>query len=76
MREIGKACLTDEKCAEFTKYIAHVIRIELDNDLKNCNYFTDLNEGITDSNITEQEVIHVLYLKHGVPTVDIIVLRL
>ena len=76
VRDIRKAYLTDKKCAEFTKYIAHVTRIELDNDLKNCNYFTDVNEGSTDSSITEQEVINVLYLKQGVPTVDILLLRL
>ena len=71
MRDIGKAYLTDKKCAEFTKYIAQVIRteLELDNDLKNCNYFTCLNNGSTDSSITKQEVIYVLYLKDGVPTV-------
>ena len=65
MRDIGKA----QKCAKFTEYIAHVIRTELDNDLKNCNYFTCLNDGSTDSSITEQEVIYVLNLKDGVPTV-------
>ena len=69
MRDIGKAYLTDKKCAEFTKYIAHVIRTELDNDLKNCNYFTCLNNGSTVSSITEQEVIYVLYLKDGAPSV-------
>ena len=69
MRDTEKAYLTDKKCAEFTKYIAHVIRTELDNDLKNCNYFTCLNEGSTDSSITEQEVIYALYLKDRVQTV-------
>ena len=71
MRDIGKAYLTHKKCAEFTKYIAQVIRTELDNDLKNCNcnYFTCLNNGSTDSSITEQEVIYVLHLKDRVPTV-------
>ena len=69
VRGIGKAYLADKKCAEFTKYIANVIRTELDNDLKNCNYFTCLNDGSTDSSITEQEVIYVLYSKDGVPTV-------
>ena len=70
MRDIGKAYLTtDKKCAECTKYIAHVVRTELDNDLKNCNYFTCLNDVSTDSSITEEEVIYVLYVKGGVPTV-------
>ena len=69
VRDIGKAYLTDKKCAEFTKYIAHVIRTESDNDLKNCNYFTCLNNGSTVSSITEQEVIYVLYLKDGAPSV-------
>ena len=52
VKDIGKAYLTDKKCAEFTKYRAHVIRTKLDNDLKNCNYFTCLNDGSTDSSIT------------------------
>ena len=69
MRDIGQAYLTDKKCTEFTKYIAHVIRTKLENDLKNCNYFTCLNDRSTDSRITEQKVIYVLYLKDGVPTV-------
>ena len=69
VRDIGKAYLTDRKCAEFTKQIAHVIRTELENGMKNCNYFTCLNDGSTDSNITKQDVIYVIYLKDGVPTV-------
>ena len=52
VRDIGKAYLTDKKCAEFTKHMVHVKRTELDNDLKNCNYFTCLNDGSTDSSIT------------------------
>ena len=68
VRDIGKVYFTDKKCAEFNKYIVNVIRTELD-DLKNCNYFTSVNDGSTDSSITEQEVIYVLYLKDGVPTV-------
>ena len=59
MRDIGKAYLTDKKCAEFTKYIVHIIRTELDNDVKNCNYFTFSNDGSTDISITEQEVNYV-----------------
>ena len=35
VRDIGKGYLTDKKRVTFTKYIAHVIRTELDNDLKN-----------------------------------------
>ena len=30
VRDIGKAYLTDKKCAEFTKYIVNVIREELE----------------------------------------------
>ena len=63
VRDIGKAYLTDKKCAEFTKNIAHVIRTELDNDLQNCNYIMCLNDESIGSSITEQEVTYVLYLK-------------
>ena len=66
VRDIEKAYLTDKKYAEFTKNIAHVIRTELDNDLQNCNYIMPLNDESTGSSITEQEVIHVLYLKDAV----------
>ena len=59
VRDIRKVYLTDKKCAEFTKHITHAIRTELDNDLKNCNYFTCLKDRSTDSSITEQEVICV-----------------
>ena len=59
--DIGKVYLTDKKCAGFTKHITHAIRTELDNDLKNCNYFTCLKDRSTGSSITEQEVICVLY---------------
>ena len=60
--DTGKADLNDKKCAEFTKYIVHVTRTELD-DLINCNYFICLNDGSTDSSITKLEVIYVLHLK-------------
>lgn len=35
--DTGKAYSSSTKCAEFSKYIAHVVREELENDLKNCN---------------------------------------
>ena len=44
------------------------------NDLKNCNYFICLNDRSTVSSITEQEVIFVLYLKDGVPTVRYLII--
>ena len=44
MKNIEKAYLTDKKCGEFTKYKAHVIREELENDFKNFNFFTGLND--------------------------------
>ena len=44
MRNIEKAYLSDKKCVEFSKHKAHVIREELENGLKNFNYFTGLND--------------------------------
>ena len=37
--------------------------------MKNFNYFTCLNDGSTDSSIIEQEVVYVLHLNDGAPTV-------
>ena len=48
VRDIGKTYLTDKKYAEFSRYIAHVIRTKLENDLKSCNHFTCLNDRSTD----------------------------
>ena len=33
----------------------------------NARYFACLNDGCTDSSVTEQEIVYVLFLDNGVP---------
>ena len=35
----------------------------------NARYFACLSDGSTDSSVTVQEVVYVLFLDHGVPVV-------
>ena len=58
--------------AEFTKYNAHVIREELENDLRNC---ACLNDRRTGSSFTEQEVIYISHLKARMPRMKYICKR-
>ena len=62
VQNVGKAYLTDRKCAEFTEYISKSIKSKLADDLASC-----LNDGSTYSSVTE-EVVLVLFLKEGTPT--------
>ena len=66
VQNVGKAYLTDRKCAEFTEYISKSIKSKLADDLASCNYYSCLNDGSTDSSVTE-EVVLVLFLKEGTP---------
>ena len=63
VQNIGKTYLTDWKCAEFTKYVSKSINLKLADDLTSCNYYSSLNDGITDSSVTEKEVIFVSFWK-------------
>ena len=69
IKDIGKGYLTNKSCTEFTDFIAKVQLDTLKQDLAKVNYYTCLSDGSTDSSITEQEVIYVLYLLDGTPTV-------
>ena len=61
--------LTDCKYVEFTKYISKSNRLKLADDLASCNYYSCLNDGNTNSSVTEEEVIFVLFLKEGTRTI-------
>ena len=44
------------------------IKLKLADSLASCNYYSCLNDGSTDSSVTEEEVIFILFSKEGVPT--------
>ena len=65
---VGKSYLHDRAAANFTFHIAEVTRESLKTDLANANFYSVLNDGSTDSGVIEQELIYVLFLNHGTPT--------
>ena len=44
------------------------IKLKLADSLASYNYYSCLNDGSTDSSVTEEEVIFILFSKEGVPT--------
>ena len=66
--KITKAYRNDRKCAVFTEYIAEVTRDSLAKDLANARLFLCLNDGNTDASVVEQELVYVLFLSEGTPT--------
>ena len=55
----------------FTDYIGGEIKKSLAESVANARYFTFLSDVSTDSSVTEQEVIYVLFLDSGVLVVSI-----
>ena len=66
--KITKAYRNDGQCAVLTECIAEVSRDSLTNDLANARFFSCLNDGSTDASVVEQELVYVLFLKKGTPT--------
>ena len=69
IKNIGKAYLTNNACAEFTDYIAEVTNNSLKTDIAKASYYACLIDGSTDSSIIEQEVVYLLFLYEGTLTV-------
>ena len=55
----------------FTHYIGGEMKKSLAESVANARYFTFLSDVSTDSSVTEQEVIYVLFLDSGVLVVSI-----
>ena len=55
---------TPYACAYFADYIGKIIREDLQKLIFKANYFSD---GSTDSVVTEQETIYVLFICEGTP---------
>ena len=69
IKNISKAYLTNNTCSEFTDYITEVTKDSLKTNIANTNYYTCLNDGRTNSSIIEQEIVYLLFLCEGTPTV-------
>ena len=47
--------------------IGKVTMDSLQKDLANAHYFCILSDGSTDSSVTEEELVYLLFLKNGKP---------
>ena len=59
----------DRTATAFTDYIGRVVKDSLATDLAKSRYYACLNDGSTDSTVIEQEMVYVLFLYEGTPTV-------
>ena len=59
----------ERAAANFVDTCGEILKDELITDLKNANYYSVLMDGSTDSSVIEQELVYVLFLDKGVPTV-------
>ena len=70
--EFGTSYKTDRAAAEFTEVIAEVERKKMVNYLSKARYFSVLNDGSSDSSVSEKELVYALFLVDGKPEVTFI----
>ena len=68
MPGIKKCYRNDRAAANFTDSIAKVTEDSFAKDLAKARYFCILSDGSMDSSITEEELVYVLFLLCGKPT--------
>ena len=66
---IGRGYRNDNAAALFTECIAKISKNELARDLANARFYSVLSDGSTDTSVTEKELVYILYLCNGTPTV-------
>ena len=66
--EIKECYRNDRAAANFTDSIAKVTKDSFAKDLAKARYFCIPSDGCTDSSITEEELVYVLFLLCGKPT--------
>ena len=65
--KLGASYSTPNASAYFADYIGKVMRESLKKLISKANYFSVLSDGSTDSAVTEQEMIYVLFICEGTP---------
>ena len=66
--KVGTSYLNDSAATNFTFHIGEVTPESLQKDLVKANFYSVLNDGITNRGVIEQELIYVLFLNESIPT--------
>ena len=64
-----KSYATDDAAALFGDFIGTFTLENLKKDLDKVHYYSILTDGSTDSSVTEQEAMYILFLHDGIPKV-------
>ena len=65
---IKECCRNDRATANFTDSIPTVIKGSFAKDLAKACHFCILSDGSTDSSVTDEELVYILFLLCGNPT--------
>ena len=67
--KFGTSYTHERAAANFTDYIANAEKNNLSKALSKARYYSVLNDGSTDTGVNEQELVYLLFLNEGTPTV-------
>ena len=65
--KLGHSYSTPDAAAYFADYIGKVMLEDLQELICKANYFSVLSDGSTDSSVSEQETIYILFICEGTP---------
>ena len=65
--DVQKGYRTDRAAAIFIDFIAELMKLSLKESLMKAKYYSILQDGSTDTSVSEQELIYVLFLYKGRP---------
>ena len=72
-----KECYRNNRiAANFTDSVAVLTKDSFAKDLAKANYFCTLSDGSVDSSATEEELVYVLFLLRGKPTLKFLSIEL
>ena len=70
--EIGTSYKTDHAAADFSWSIVDTYDQELIENLSKARYYSILNDGSSDTSVSEKELIYVLFLEDGFPKIKFV----
>ena len=70
--EIGTNYKTDRAAADFSQSIAETYHQELIENLSKTWYYSILNDGSSDTSVSEKKLVYVLFLKDRFPKIKFV----